>query len=137
MTPEQLALDNNIKQTPTIQSLEQGQEDIMTLIKEDREQNKEDFEKGIVRFKKLEGEMDDMKIQIAEGFDSISGQIREHIAQTDKDEIKKLNKKLEAKEYVKSGIIIALVSGIVLTMVGVIVNNYVVSKPTAIEKTAE
>lgn len=128
---EQKLLNDKVEALPCISNLREGQNDIFQAIEDDRQQNKEEFAKGAKKFDHIQSEVSEMREQVAEGFADIKKDINLHILSSKEDEISKLNKKFDANQQIKSGIIIALVSGILLTAVGVITNNYIASSVPA------
>ncbi|NOQ31778.1 MAG: hypothetical protein GQ570_11710 [Helicobacteraceae bacterium] len=131
LTPQQIIerdeLNERVKDLPIITELKAGQSEIMEAIQDDRKQNKEEFARGAEKFAHIQSEVSEMRVQVADGFADLKKDINSHIISSKEDEITKLNKKFEAGQQIKSGIIIALVSGILLTAIGVITNNYITS----------
>ena len=130
MTPEQVALDNNIKQTDTIRGLQEGQADIVKALTSSEKHTQEAFDKGDAKFTNIENEIEEMKIevsgmkgevsemktQLSDGFKQISHDINEHIIKSGESEIANLNKKLDRKAQMKDGVIVTLVGGILLAI---------------------
>lgn len=121
MTPQQQQLENDLPETPLIQGiqgevegLKEGQERIIHTIEEEKEQNRRAFDKGAEKFDDLYNKVEEMKGQIKDGFDSVKKEIADHTLQGKEDEIKKLNKRLDARDQIKNGVIITLVGGILL-----------------------
>ena len=132
LTPQQIQLEKDLQLTPTIIHLVDNQEQIIKMVKEEKEQNTASFEKSNQKFSKIESEIyelreevSEMKTQIADGFKQISGEINLHIIKSNEDEITKLNTKLDRTAQVKDGIIVTLVGGILLAIATVIIYSAV------------
>jgi len=89
--PQIAELDAQIKQTETVKSLQDGQEQIINTIKDDREKNQEAFDKGAEKFDDLYKKVEDMKEQISDGFKEMKETITDN-------EISKLNKVLDERD---------------------------------------
>ncbi len=112
-------LNEQLKETAVISGmkcdvneLREGQLQIIDMIKADRKANEDDFERGREKFKELFDEVAIMKMQIKDGFNDVKKSFNDHTIESKNDQIAELNKKLDARNYVKNGIIIALVGGI-------------------------
>ena len=121
LTPQQIQLDKDLQVVPTIKSLKNGQEQIIKELEDDREFNETEFAKGTKKFKELStalnevrSEVSDMKVQISDGFREQKRAFEKHILDGKEDEIRKLNKRLDARDQIKNGVIITLVGGIIL-----------------------
>ena len=117
-------LDADLQHTKTIDNLKQGQEDIRQDISNERDFNKSEFAKGTEKFreifdelKEVRSEVNDMKSQIATGFIEQKRAFEKHILDGKEDEIKKLNKRLDARDQIKNGVIITFIGGTIVWLV--------------------
>lgn len=145
------AKNEEIKQLPIIvelmketDNLKDGQADIKKvqaeikkMIEDDRVSTQESFEKGIIRFREIEDKVDAMELTIEKGFKKLEKQLSDHLVQADKDEIKKLNEKLKNVDYVKNGIIIALVATILGSFVSGVIESYITSKVDDVQRVVQ
>lgn len=114
MSPQQEALNNQVKNLPIIENLSDGQkqirmsvESLAKVVEEEQTRNKEEH-------KEFSEEVISMKNQIQEGFRKQSEDLAKFIQSEKDDKIDELNKKLDRRNYVKDGIIITLVGGVFL-----------------------
>ena len=119
-------LDTDIQKTNVykemtcdVQALREGQNDIVTAIDDEKKLSQESFAKGNVRFTRIESEIGElreevgeMKTQIQEGFKQQRQDFTQHIIDSERNEVKKLNGRLDARDQVKNGIIITLVGSL-------------------------
>ena len=127
LTPEQIAENDRIQKLPVIIDLAKGQAQIIDMIKEDKEQNKTQFDEGSVKFKELwdevkevRSEVTEMKGQIKDGFNDVTTAIKNKENDELKAEIKGLKKvkdKDEERSFtMKSGLFL-IVATIILTAI--------------------
>ena len=123
MTPQEQAFNTQIKNDMSFieveklaENLTENQSKIMLMIEEDRISNRDEFDKGSEMFKELYTKVDNMERQISNGFKQISDEAADRALADKTDEIKKLNKKLDARDAVKNGVIITLVGGVLLAV---------------------
>ena len=128
INPEQVQLlDRHIPQT---ESYKKQQADIEKLKANDEEMLKdlenlktgqEALSKDLEHVKEeVEGmgkEMKEVKDMVQAGFKDLTKTMADHIEQSKNNKIDELTKKLDGRDYVKNGIIITLVGGIVLYIV--------------------
>ena len=121
MTPAQIALNNELKETDTIKeihddvgSLRKGQEEIKDIINKNELAAEEQFEKGSEMFKELYSEVATMKTQIKDGFDGQSKQLSGFIDEIKDSRIDNLSKKLEKKDDFWTGVKKTVLTGVVL-----------------------
>lgn len=142
LTPEQIAENERIQKLPVIIDLAKGQAQIIDMIKEDKEQNKAQFDEGSEKFKELwnevkevRSEVTEVKGQIKTGFDDLSSKFTNHIQETKDNKIEKLTSELQSKKKrsdgVKDGIIITLVGGVILFIAVAVLQNLNVNPPTS------
>ena len=119
-------LDTDIQKTNVykemtcdVQALRESQNDIVTAIDDEKKLSQESFAKGNVRFTRIESEIGElreevgeMKTQIQEGFKQQRQDFTQHIIDSERNEVKKLNGRLDARDQVKNGIIITLVGSL-------------------------
>ena len=132
MTPVQAQLNQDLPEVPEfkevkqeIDGLKEGQDTIIRTIEEEREFNESKFAQGAEKFEDLYQRMDQMKEQIAQGFKKQEDNFNKYISETKDTEISKLTKKLEGRDYIKSGIIITLVGGILLYVSTILIQSSV------------
>lgn len=121
MTPAQIALNNELKETETIKdihvevgSLKDGQEQILNKIDENEREAIEQFEKGSEMFKDLYSKVDKMETQIKNGFDKQSKQLSDFTNEIKDSRIENLSKKLEKKDDFWSGVTKTVLGGAAL-----------------------
>ncbi|MCK4500159.1 hypothetical protein KAU11_06650 [Candidatus Babeliales bacterium] len=142
LTPEQIAENDRIQKLPVIIDLAKGQAQIIDMIKEDKEQNKAQFDEGSEKFKELwdevkevRSEVTEMKGQIKSGFDDLSNKFTNHIQETKDNKIEKLTNEIQSKKKrsdgLKDGIIITLVGGVLLVIAVAVLQNFNVNPPTS------
>lgn len=129
MTPEIKQLNDNLVKTETIQGLKDGQEKIITIIEDERDYNKAEFQRGANKFAELDERMDEMSTQIAKGFKKQEDNFNKYISEGKDNDIKKLNEKLQGRQILERGVLITLIGGILLYVaVGIIKKSIVPEK---------
>jgi hypothetical protein len=86
-----LQLDENIKQTDTVKGLQEGQQEIKSIIEEEKILNKIAFDKGASMFDDLYAKVEKMEQQITNGFKELGTKITDN-------EISRLERSLNKRE---------------------------------------
>jgi len=98
LTPPQQELEDNLDHVPTfkevkeeVKDLREGQQEIKSIIEEEKVLNKVAFDKGAAMFDDLYREVGEMKKQISDGFKELGTKITDN-------EISRLERSLDKRE---------------------------------------
>ena len=120
-TPEQVEhLDSTIKLTPFYEELKQTEAEVLSDLdglKHGQETLSSDLDDVKTTVDGMGKEMKEVKDMVQAGFRDLTKTMADHIEQSKNNKIDELTKKLDGRDYVKNGIIITLVGGIVLYVV--------------------
>jgi len=123
LTPAQQALNAEIKETDVIKeihdevgSLKDGQSEIKRMIDKNEKEAIEQFEKGSAMFKKLNGEIENIKGQIKDGFKQQSSELNGFIAEMKDDRIEKLSKQIDRRKEFWSGVAKTVLAAVLITV---------------------
>jgi uncharacterized protein YpmS len=122
-SPEQIALNNQIKDLPAITELANGQNKIVNVVKElstkfdlESKHHNEELLKGEVKFAKIESKIADLEDTMNSSLKEVSNSLMSLKTELKDERIGKLSKQLDDKNTMRNALIVTVLT-IIMTAI--------------------